>query len=122
MLKLKDLLKEWNATSFRDLPKRWSTPVMKGTEPDGLTEFERIGGNDVELGKVYTDKDRPPFQVESTIDEKMSDEKRAFLMLGIWGKSWQVNLNNVLRGINRNKPGVIKKGLKELKILHKKIE
>lgn len=122
MLKLKDLLTEWNDTSFRDLPKRWSKPVMKGTEPDGLTEFERIGGNDVELGKVYTDKDRPPFQVESTIDEKMSDEKRAFLMLGIWGKSWQVNLNNVLRGINRNKPGVIKKGLKELKILHKKIE
>ena len=122
MVKLKDLLKEWNDTSFRNLPKRWSKPVMKGTEPDGLTEFERIGGNDVELGKVYTDKDRPPFQVESTIDEKMSDEKRAFLMLGIWGKSWQVNLNNVLRGINRNKPGVIKKGLKELKILHKKIE
>ena len=122
MVKLKDLLKEWNDTSFKDLPKRWSKPVMKGTEPDGLTEFERMGGSDVELGKVYTDKDRPPFQVESTIDEKMSPEKRAFLMLGIWGKSWQVNLNNVLRGINRDKPGVIKKGLKELKILHKKIE
>ena len=122
MVKLKDLLKEWNDTSFKDLPKRWSKPVMKGTEPDGLTEFERMGGSDVELGKVYTDKDRPPFQVKSTIDEKMSPEKRAFLMLGIWGKSWQVNLNNVLRGINRDKPGVIKKGLKELKILHKKIE
>ena len=123
MVKLKDLLKEWNDTSFRNLPKRWSKPYMKEWTPkDGLTEFERLGGYDVELGKVYTDKDRPPFQVESTIDEKMSDEKRAFLMLGIWGKSWQVNLNNVLRGINRNKPGVIKKGLKELKILHKKIE
>ena len=122
MIKLKKLLKEWNDTSFKDLPKRWSKPVMKGTEPDGLTEFERMGGSDVELGKVYTDKDRPPFQVESTIDEKMSPEKRAFLMLGIWGNSWQVNLNNVLRGINRDKPGVIKKGLKELKILHKKIE
>ena len=122
MIKLKKLLKEWNDTSFKDLPKRWSKPVMKGTEPDGLTEFERMGGSDVELGKVYTDKDRPPFKVESTIDEKMSPEKRAFLMLGIWGKSWQVNLNNVLRGINRDKPGVIKKGLKELKILHKKIE
>ena len=57
-----------------------------------------------------------------SIDEKMSDEKRAFLMLGIWGRSWQVNLNNVLKGINKDKPGVIKKGLKELKILHKKIE
>ena len=78
------------------------------------------------IGKVYTDKDRPPFktptQIQNELNEKMSDEKRAFLMLGIWGKSWQVNLNNVLRGINRNKPGVIKKGLKELKILHKKIE
>ena len=82
--------------------------------------------NKVVLGKVYTDKDRPPFknekQIQNELNEKMSDEKRAFLMLGIWGKSWQVNLNNVLRGINRNKPGVIKKGLKELKILHKKIE
>ena len=67
MLKLKDLLKEWNDTSFRDLPKRWSKPVMKGREPDGLTEFERIGGTDVELGKVYTDIDRPPFKTESTI-------------------------------------------------------
>ena len=82
--------------------------------------------NKVVIVKVYTDKDRPPFktptQIQNELNEKMSDEKRAFLMLGIWGKSWQVNLNNVLRGINRNKPGVIKKGLKELKILHKKIE
>ena len=95
MLKLKDLLNEWTQ-------------------------------NKVVIGNVYTDKDRPPFktptQIQNELNEKMSDEKRAFLMLGIWGKSWQVNLNNVLRGINRNKPGVIKKGLKELKILHKKIE
>jgi hypothetical protein len=47
MLKLKDLLKEWTDTSFRDLPKRWSKPVMKGHEPDGLTEFERLGGKDI---------------------------------------------------------------------------
>ena len=43
MIKLKELLKEWNDTSFRDLPKRWSKPVMKGRESDGLTEFERNG-------------------------------------------------------------------------------
>ena len=54
--------------------------------------------------------------------EKMSDEKRAFLMIGIYAKSCQVNLNNVLRGLNKGKPGIIKKGLKELKILNKKIE
>jgi hypothetical protein len=130
MLKLKDLLTEWNDTSFRDLPKRWSKPVMKGREPDGLTEFERIGGTDVELGKVYTDIDRPPFKSEftelkngkNTIDEKMSDEKRSFLMLRIYGDSWKVNMGKVFSGINKGKPTLIKKGLKEIKILNKKIE
>ena len=39
MIKLKDLLKEWNDTSFKDLPKRWSKNV---NETDGLTEFERL--------------------------------------------------------------------------------
>ena len=119
MLKLKDLLTEWNDTSFRDLPKRWSKPYMKEWSPeDGLTEFERMGGTDVELGKVYTDIDRPPFK----IDEKMSDEKRTFLMLRIYGDSWKVNLGKVFSGINRGKPTLIKKGLKEIKILNKKIE
>ena len=76
MIKLKELLKEWNDTSFRDLPKRWSKPVMTFNEPDGLTEFERLGGKDnVELGKVYTDIDRPAFK-----NEAMSDEKKSFLM------------------------------------------
>ena len=122
MIKLKDLLKEWTDTSFRDLPKRWSKPVMKGREPDGLTEFERLGGTDVELGKLYTAKDRPASKVESTIDEKMSDDKKAFLMLRIYGDSWKVNLGKVFSGINKGKPTMIKKGLKEIKILNKKIE
>ena len=119
MLKLKDLLTEWNDTSFRDLPKRWSKPYMKEWSPeDGLTEFERMGGNDVELGKVYTDIDSPPFK----IDEKMSDEKRSFLMLRIYGDSWKVNMGKVFSGINKGKPALIKKVLKEIKILNKKIE
>ena len=132
MLKLNDLLKEWNDTSFRDLPKRWSKHVMKVREQDGLTEFERMGGTDVELGKVYTDIDRPPFKTEfidldnrtreKKIDEKMSDEKRSFLMLRIYGDSWKVNLGKVFSGINRGKPTLIKKGLKEIKLLNKKIE
>ena len=130
MLKLKKLLTEWNDTSFRNLPKRWSKPVMKGREPDGLTEFERLGGTDVELGKVYTDIDRPPFKSEftelkngkNTIGEKMSDEKRSFLMLRIYGDSWKVNMGKVFSGINKGKPTLIKKGLKEIKILNKKIE
>ena len=40
MIKLKDLLKEWNDTSFKNSPKRWSKNVNE-TE-DGLTEFERL--------------------------------------------------------------------------------
>jgi len=129
MVKLKDLLKEWNDTSFKDLPKRWSKPVMKGNEKDGLTEFERLGGTDVELGKVYTDKDRPAFKIdlenrtrEEKINEKMSDEKRAFLMLKIYGQSWSVNMGKIFAGINREKPTMIKKGLKEIKVLNRKIE
>ncbi len=39
MIKLKDLLKEWNDTSFKDLPKRWSKNI---NEKDGLTELERL--------------------------------------------------------------------------------
>ena len=119
MIKLKELLKEWTDTSFRDLPKRWSKSV---NDTGGLTEFERMGGTDVEFGKLYTTKDRPAFKVESTIDEKMSDDKRAFLMLRIYGDSWKVNLGKVFSGINKGKPTMIKKGLKEIKILNKKIE
>jgi hypothetical protein len=129
MVKLKDLLKEWTDTSFNKLPKRWS---KSANDTDGLTEFERMGGKDVELGKVYTAKDRPPFKTEfidldnrtreTKIDEKMSDEKRAFLMLRIYGDSWKVNMGKIFAGINREKPTMIKKGLKEIKILNKKIE
>ena len=119
MIKLKELLKEWNDTSFKDLPKRWSKSV---NDTGGLTEFERMGGTDVEFGKLYTAKDRPAFKVESTIDEKMSDDKKAFLMLRIYGDSWKVNLGKVFSGINKGKPTMIKKGLKEIKILNKKIE
>ena len=118
MIKLKELLKEWNDTSFRDLPKRWSKPVMRSGNPDGLTEFERLGGKDnLEFGKVYTDIDRPPFK-----NEAMSDEKKSFLMLRIYGDSWKINLGKVFSGINKGKPTLIKKGLKEIKILNKKIE
>jgi hypothetical protein len=105
MIKLKELLKEWTDTSFKDLPKRWSKPVMTFNESDGLTEFERMGGKD-----------------NVSIDEAMSDEKRTFLMLRIYGDSWKLNLGKVFSGINKGKPTLIKKGLKEIKILNKKIE
>ena len=123
MIKLKKLLTEWNDTSFKKLPKRWSKPVMKGENTDGLTEFERIG---VEIGKLYTDKDRPAFKTPSQIKDdqlnEMDEVRRTFLMLKIYGQSWGVNMGKVFSGINKGKPTMIKKGLKEIKILNKKIE
>ena len=52
--KLKEELNEWNDTTFKNLPKRWSG--------SGLTEFEQRGGKDsinetVPLGKI----DKPKF-------------------------------------------------------------
>ena len=46
--------------------------------------------------------------------KEMSPEKRAFLMLRIYGDSWKVNMGKVFSGINKQKPGMIKKGLKEI--------
>ena len=125
MLKLKDLLKEWTDTSFKDLPKRWS---KSANDTNGLTEFERMGlkksddlinpteGLKTEfIDSIYRTR-------ETKIDEKMSDEKRAFLMLRIYGDSWKVNMGKIFSGINKEKPTMIKKGLKEIKLINKKIE
>ena len=49
--KLKEELNEWNDTTFKSLPKRWSSAF---TAKDGLTEFERKGGRDnVNEGPAY---------------------------------------------------------------------
>jgi len=56
------------------------------------------------------------------IVKEMDDTKRAFLMLRIYGDSWKVNMGKVFKGVNSDKPTMIKKGLKEIKILNKKIE
>ncbi len=61
-------------------------------------------------------------KLKKLLTEKMSDDKRAFLMLRIYGDSWKINLGKVFSGINKGKPTLIKKGLKEIKILNKKIE
>ena len=44
MIKLKDLLNEWNDKSFKDLPKRWSGAYSN--DDSGLTEIEQQGGRD----------------------------------------------------------------------------
>ena len=61
------------------------------------------------------------FYTEQQLNE-MDDVKKAFLLLKIYGQSWSVNLGKVFKGINNDKPVMIKKGLKEIKILNKKIE
>ena len=43
-------------------------------------------------------------------------------MLRIYGDSWKVNMGKVFKGINADKQAMIKKGLKEIKVLNKKIE
>ena len=56
------------------------------------------------------------------IIREMDERKRAFLMLRIYGDSWKVNMGKVFKGINVDKTTMIKKGLKEIKVLNKKIE
>ena len=54
------------------------------------------------------------------IIKEMDERKRAFLMLRIYGDSWKVNMGKVFKGINADKQAMIKKGLKEIKVLNKK--
>ena len=53
--KLKEELNEWNDTTFKNLPKRWSG--------SGLTEFERKGGKD-SINEVDFEKVKIPSQVK----------------------------------------------------------
>ena len=72
IFKKSSLLKEWTDTSFRSLPKRWTGAYGR---KDGLTEFEAAGGKDnIKLGKLYTDKDLPPFATNKQIEELNLDE------------------------------------------------
>ena len=59
---------EWEKVP-EDLPKRWTKPYGDDGY-EGLTEFESNYGDDrIKLGKLYTDKDRPPFK---TIKEEFA--------------------------------------------------
>ena len=85
--------------------------IKGGSRHSKIKKMKKKGHTSVPYGSGY----------KKAIKE-MSNEKRAFLMLRIYGDSWKVNLGKVFSGINKQKPGMIKKGLKEIKILNKKIE
>ena len=57
MVKLKSLLKEWNDTSFKSLPKRWSKNV--NDTRDGLTELEAKEGKITNAINQKYDFDKP---------------------------------------------------------------
>ena len=68
------MLKEWNDTSFKSLPKRWSTKVFDGKT--GLTEFEQRGGKDnvnegpaYDWAGVYMKAEKSYMEFQKAIDE-----------------------------------------------------
>ena len=86
MIKLKKLLKEWNDTSFKDLPKRWSKPVdiFREETLDGLTELERLEeSSPVKIGSALPGTGGRRKEIEIVIDKR-------------FGK-WQIVYFNMVR-------------------------
>tara|TARA_Y100000593_G_scaffold93102_1_gene186765 strand:+ start:1070 stop:1525 length:456 start_codon:yes stop_codon:yes gene_type:complete len=58
MIKLKNLINDWNDKSFENAPKRWSSKYG-----ESLTEFEKMGGKDIvtegknEYASIYNMKE-----------------------------------------------------------------
>ncbi len=72
MIKLKKLLKEWNDTSFKDLPKRWSKPVdiFREETLDGLTELERLEeSSPVKIGSAFPGTGGRRKEIEIVVDK-----------------------------------------------------
>ena len=79
MIKLKSLLKEWNDTSFKKLPKRWSKNI---NEKDGFTELERIE-LDEDLKVKETDIDGRIYNWKEEMDKgKFDPENPTVHLLG----------------------------------------
>jgi len=144
MIKLKELLNEKPERDYKDEYKKFQSSTkskkyraelnkynrQKGTYGNGdgkdashkngkIVGFEAESKNRGRAEKSRLKKEE--FYTEQQLNE-MDDVKKAFLLLKIYGQSWSVNLGKVFKGINNDKPVMIKKGLKEIKILNKKIE
>lgn len=94
MIKLKKLLKEWNDTSFKDLPKRWSKPIdiFREETLDGLTELERLNEM-IKPGDVFQDYYKKG--VEIAIEKSMGKWRTVSFDLKTMS-AHEVGVNNTL--------------------------
>ena len=70
---IKSELNEWNDTTFKDMPKRWS----KNTFDTGLTEFEKKGGKD------FVNETLPAYPKEwKNLEKACYDLEKAVKILG----------------------------------------
>ena len=115
MIKLKSLLKEWNDTSFKKLPKRWSKNI---NEKDGFTELERIE-LDEDLKVKETDIDGRIYNWKEEMDKGKFDPENPTVHLLGYGtmpyKSLQKYTANDLISIAKElKRGNVKKAHNKL--------
>ena len=94
MIILKKLLKEWNDTSFKDLPKRWSKPIdiFREETLDGLTELERLNEM-IKPGDVFQDYYKKG--VEIAIEKSMGKWRTVSFDLKTMS-AHEVGVNNTL--------------------------
>ena len=115
MIKLKSLLKEWNDTSFKKLPKRWSKNI---NEKDGFTELERLE-LDEDLKVKETDIDGRIYNWKEEMEKGKFDPKNPTVHLLGYGtmpyKSLQKFTANDLISIAKElKKGNVKKAHNKL--------
>ena len=81
MIKLKKIISEWNDTSFKNLPKRWSKDTFNGKS--GLTEFEKGGGKD--LVNEGTNKYATIYNMKDEMKDGKFDPSNPTIHIGGWG-------------------------------------
>tara|TARA_B100000073_G_scaffold107781_1_gene86713 strand:+ start:237 stop:707 length:471 start_codon:yes stop_codon:yes gene_type:complete len=115
MIKLKSLLKEWNDTSFKKLPKRWSKNI---NEKDGFTELERLE-LDEDLKVKETDIDGRIYNWKEEMEKGKFDPENPTVHLLGYGtmpyKSLQkYTANDLISIANELKRGNVKKAHNKL--------
>jgi len=78
---------------YGDKPKKKKKPIKKPVKKPSITEglreeFGKLDTSGVELGKIYTDKDRPPFQVN---ESKVSIGGLKFILSINWSNGLVLN-------------------------------